>query len=466
MQWLRRLLVLLVTVGIGAGGSYLYFVYGRDSDDTPKYRVARIERGPLTAVVASTGTLQAVVQVQVGSQVTGKIHALYVDFNSRVKKGQLIAQIDPESFEARVTQARAQLEAARATVLNQEANVERSRSEISSARAVAAGGRARVADVQASFAEAKRQVERKTELAQKGFIAQAELETSQASLESMRAQVEAARAQADSQVESVRSVESLLRVSIAQVESARAQVREREAALRQAEVDLAYTRIVAPVDGVVVARNVDVGQTVAASLSAPILFMIAQDLTKMEVYANVDESDVGLVAIGQSVRFTVEAFKGHTFSGTVMQIRKSPQLMSNVVSYAVIVSALNPEGRLLPGMTANVRIVVYQAASALKVPNQALRFRGEDEMKGRARTSGAAAAAPSAVNGAAPLPPGALPGKVWLPAADGQLRRVDLRIGSNDGSFSEVLDGALREGDEVIVGVQDSGARRRFRIRL
>jgi len=311
-----RIAVALLLVALVAGGGWWY---ARSGSDAPQYRLARIERGPLTATVSSTGTLNPVISVQVGSQISGQIQQLYVDFNSPVKKGELIARIDPETYTYRVRQAEADLEAGRSSL-----------------------NRARV-----SLANTKRDLDRTKELVARNFTSPAELDRMQSTYD----------------------------LALAEVRTAQAVVQQREAQLLTAKVDLARTEIRAPVDGVVIKRSVDVGQTVAASLQAPELFIIAKDLRDMQVETSVDEADVGRIRVGQRATFTVDAFPGRNFSGEVKTVRKAAQNTQNVVTYVAIVSASNERGELLPGMTANVRIVTDTRESVQKAPNAALRFR-------------------------------------------------------------------------------------------
>ena len=371
---MRRILWLLVFVVLVAGGISAYF-YAQSRGNAPKYRTARLERGPLTAAVSATGNLNAVTTVLVGSQVSGQIKELHADFNSVVKKGQLIARIDPEIFDAKVNQARGELEAAHANVLNQQAQVEKARAEVENARAALAEARAQTAKAQVAVMDARRDLARKQELMGKELIAKSELDTSQAGHDSAAAQLDSAKAKEQSLAAAINSAQAQARVTEAMLKSSQATVEQRKAALRQAQVDLEHTRISAPVDGVVVSRAVDVGQTVAASLQAPTLFTIAQDLTQMQVDTSVDEADIGRIKLDDRATFTVDAFPGETFVGNVRQIRKAAQVVQNVVTYTVVVGVDNPAGRLLPGMTANVKLVVAEKPSVLKVPNAALRFR-------------------------------------------------------------------------------------------
>jgi len=367
--------VSLVVVAIMVGGAVWGYFHAQSRGNVDKYSLVRVAGGPLTAAVSATGNLNAVITVQVGSQVSGQIKELMVDFNSIVKKDQVIARIDPDIFLAKVNQAKADAEAARARVRNQEAQGERARADVENARAALAEAKAQTAKAQVAVVDAKRDFDRKTELFARKLIARSDLDTSQAAHDSAIAQVEAAKAHDQALASAIQSSTAQLRVAQAMLVSARAQVDQKNAALKQAQVDLDHTTILAPVNGVVVSRQVDVGQTVAASLQAPVLFTIAQDLTKMQVETSVDEADIGRLKLEDRATFTVDAFPGETFAGIVTQIRKAPQVVQNVVTYTVIVGVENPSGKLMPGMTANVKLVVAQKPSALKVSNAALRFR-------------------------------------------------------------------------------------------
>jgi len=389
---MRRIVSVVIVAVLVGGGVWGYF-YAQSRGNVPKYRMVRVERGPLTAAVSATGNLNAVITVQVGSQVSGQIKELRVDFNSIVKKNQVIARIDQDIFVAKVNQAQADLDSAKATVLNQEAQIERARADVENARAAFAEAKAQTAKAQVAVVDAKRDYDRKTELFARKLIAKSDLDSSQAAHDSAIAQVDSAKAHELALDSAIQSATAQLRVAQAMLVSARAQVQQKNAGLKQTQVDLDHTTILAPVDGVVVSRQVDVGQTVAASLQAPILFTIAQDLTKMQVETSVDEADIGRLKLDDRATFTVDAFPGETFAGTVTQIRKAPQIVQNVVTYTVIVAVENPSGRLMPGMTANVKLVVAQKPSVLKVPNAALRFRpaGVEAAASAAPTGGGAA---------------------------------------------------------------------------
>jgi HlyD family secretion protein len=337
--------MVLAVAALAAGGWYWY--QSRSGDGEVRYRTAKVERGPIAAVVVASGTLNAVTTVQVGSQISGQVKEIFADFNTAVKKDQVIARIDPSTFELRVNQARADLDAANGAV--------------DVARSGLAAQQAELGRVRVTLMDAQRDLERKKALVDKKFISPAELDKAVVVLDTTREQIKAVQAQ--------------IKVGEAQVASARAAVKQRDSLLKQAQVDLERTVIRAPVDGTVILRNVDAGQTVAASLQAPVLFTIAQDLRDMQVEAAIDEADVGRLRVGMPASFAVDAFPRRSFAGEIVQIRKSPLNVQNVVSYTVVISAANPDLALLPGMTANVRVAVENRASALKVPNAALRWR-------------------------------------------------------------------------------------------
>ncbi|MBI5275994.1 MAG: efflux RND transporter periplasmic adaptor subunit [Burkholderiales bacterium] len=328
-----------------AGGGAWWWVQGRSPDVS--YRTSRIERGPLQATVSASGAVNPVTQVSVGTQVSGQIKELYVDFNSEVKANQLIALIDPETFEYRVRQSQADVDAAQAAVLTAQAN--------------SAAARAAVSRSKVDLVEAQRDYDRKKMLVDKQFVAQSEADKAQALVNTTR--------------EALKSVEAQIGVTEAQVKAAMANVAQRQAALAQARIDLSRTRILSPVNGIVIKRAVEKGQTVAASLQAPELFVIAQNLQDMQVDASIDESDVGRIRTGQRATFTVDAYPGQTFEGEIRQVRKAAQNVANVVTYVAVVGFSNTGGRLLPGMTANVRVITDFRENVLKIPNAALRVR-------------------------------------------------------------------------------------------
>ena len=452
---MKRRLLWIVAIVVLAGAITGGYLYTQGVGARPAFRTAAVARGPLTSAVSATGTLNAVITVQVGSQVSGQIKELHADFNSQVKKDQVIARIDPDTFEAKVNQTKAQVDAARASVLNQQALVEKTRADLENTRAAFAAARAQTAKSQVAVVDTNRTLGRNRDLRQRGLIAQADEDTAQATYDSAVAQLEASKAQEQAQVSTVRAAEAQLRVAEAMLQNAVAQVAQNEAAQRQAQVDLDHTYIRAPVDGVVVGRTVDVGQTVAASLQAPTLFTIAQDLRNMQVDTNVDEADVGRIKVGQRATFTVDSFPTQTFAGEVNQIRKAPLVVQNVVTYDVVVSAKNPDQRLLPGMTANVRIVIDQKEGVLQVPNAALRFRPP----GVEATERERPARPSGPGGGGGRGGGAPAGRVWVLGPDGKPAALSLQLGIGDGTYTEVARGELKEGQLVIVGVAVPGDR-------
>ncbi len=366
-----------VVVALAGGGAWWWSQ--RSKDDGVSYRTAKIERGNLQATVSASGAVNPVTQVSVGTQVSGQIKELYVDFNSEVKAGQLIAQIDPETFEYRVRSAQADVDAARAAVLTAQANI--------------AASNAAVSRAQVDLSEAKRDLERQQSLVDKQFVAQSVADK--------------ARALVSISVESVKAAQAQLGVTQAQIKSAQANVQQRESALAQARIDLSRTKITSPVNGIVIKRAIEKGQTVAASLQSPELFVIAQNLSDMQVDASIDESDVGRIRNGLKATFTVDAFPGQTFEGEVRQVRKAAQNVANVVTYVAVVGFTNTGGRLLPGMTANVRLVTDQRQDVLKVPNAALRVRiagVEPAAQGASAAASGASAPSSSATSLAPAP--------------------------------------------------------------
>src|SRR5262245_41672609 len=474
----RRLfltLILVCVVTMGAGG----YLYARALAARQVYRTAPVTRGALFSAVSATGTLNAVITVQVGSQVSGQIKELFVDFNSQVTKNQVIARINPDLFEAQVNQAQAQLDGARAMVLNQQAVIEKTHADLENARAALASAHAQTLKSQVAVIDGKRNFGRQHDLRKRDLIAQADEDAAQVQYDSAVAQYDSSAAQERAAGAALRSAEGQIKVADTLLKNLQAQVDQNEANLAQARLNLGYTVIKAPVDGVVVARNVDVGQTVAASLQAPVLFVIAQDLSKMQVDTNVDEADVGRTQVGQQATFTVDAFPGRTFSGTITQVRKAAQILQNVVTYDVVVSADNPDLKLLPGMTASIRVVTDQRDSVLQVPNAALRFRPPGVAADTARNPAEAQRNPGAgsesrpsvdrrgqlqggnragADGAPRRGPGQS-GRVWVVGEDGKPRPVPIQVGISDGSRSEVLGGPLTEQSQVIVGAGGPGDR-------
>ena len=526
-------LAVLVVLGVGVG---IYFG-SPGQGSLPTFRTQKVDEGEIVAAISASGTLAAVTTLPVSSQLSGQIKELYADFNTEVKKDDPLALIDPQSFEARLQQSRAELDVARASLT-------RAQAELGNVKAALAVAEANTQRANVLAQEAARDKERKTSLSGRGVYSQRDTEKAISDADAGDAALRAARAQELAQRASIASAE-------AGIATAEATVRMREATLAQAQIDLDRTVIRAPVTGVVIQRNIERGQTVAVSLSAPVLFQMAQDLKDMEVYANVDEADVGRIIAGQRAGFTVDAFAGRTFEGQVKLVRKGPQVISNVVTYVAVISAANPDLRLLPGMTATVRIVTAERPRALKVPNAALRYRppgvaaetGEpagasgqgggqggglpspevltqrltaqlkltteqaaeikqifEESRQRAQAArrpqggGAGeggAAAPGGGEDVARLRQRAIaevrqrvaavltpeqraayeaqlhraeaaesrPGRVWTIGPDGRPQSVAVRVGIGDGSFTEVVGGELKPGQEVVVGHSNKAAR-------
>ena len=494
----KRLLIALAAAGLLSLAAF-YFWGGRTS--AAEYMTAKVEKGNLRNTVTATGALQAVTTVQVGSQASGTISALYADFNSTVKKGQVIAQLDPSTMQAQVEQARANLNQARAGLAQAQAGLSQTRAGVADAQAralaatsTAQNNEAGVASAQANVAVMKAQMDdaasflkQQESLAASGVIARRDVETAQTSYKTAEAHYQQAVAQLNQAVLSQKSsasagitqskaqvvqAQAQTQSSQAQIQNAQAQVQQAEAALQLAEINLTHTTITSPIDGVVVSRNVDVGQTVAASLSAPTLFTIANDLTQMQVIANIDQADIGLVEQAKSVKFTVDAFPSDEFTGTIEQLRLNPVSAQNVVTYNVMIDVSNPEKKLKPGMTANLSITIDERNNVLKVPNAALRFtpqtsatqsarsgNGTGTGQGGARRNAAgqngAQTANASGNNFAPSSAPVLEGqtrRVWVLGADGQPQPRRIKIGLSDGSATEVVEGDLKEGEVVITG--------------
>jgi HlyD family secretion protein len=380
-----RLALAAAAVLIAVGG---YVYWGKAARDADRgYVTEAVERGSVASTVTATGTVNPVTTVQVGTYVSGPIQAIFVDYNSPVTKGERVAKIDPAPFQVKVQSADAALANARAKVLKSRADLELK----------------------------KLTLERNRELRAKNLISQNDLDT--------------ARSDHDQ--------------AVAQLALDQAAVRQAEASLEEARINLAFTDILSPVDGVVVSRNVDVGQTVAASFQTPTLFLIAQDLTKMQVDSNVSESDIGEVKAGQAASFTVDAYPGAPFHGTVVQVRNAPTTVQNVVTYDVVIGVDNPELRLKPGMTATVIIITAERDDIVRIPVRALRFnpeRKKAETTPRPSTDGTHRATP----------------RVWVVNPDGTLRRVEVRLGVRNDQYAEVLSGELHPGDQLAVAFRRS----------
>jgi HlyD family secretion protein len=431
------LIVGLVVVAIAVFAAFQF-----KGADKPQYFTVKVDRGDVREVVEATGTINAVTTVQVGSQVSGTISRLLVDFNSKVKKGQLIAQIEPSLFEGTLLQAKADLANARANLLTSKANLEKA---------------------QATAVQTKADYARTVDLTKEGVMSPQQLDLAKANADSATASVSGAQAQ---------------------VAQAAAQVQQKEAAVTVAQTNLNYTSIHAPIDGTVIARSVDVGQTVAASLQAPTLFTIAQDLTKMQVYASTDESDVGMIRTGQVVSFKVDAYPKDTFSGRVSQVRMNATTVQNVVTYNTVIDFDNPDTKLFPGMTAYITIPVASAKNVLRVPNGALRYKPDmkpEEIRAlyqkygltsgeQARAAGNGNSAGTGAAGRQARAQGAQGGGgdaaqtrarrmdisiVWKLRPDKTLEPVKIRTGITDHTVTEVaqvLNGQANEGDQLVTG--------------
>jgi HlyD family secretion protein len=505
----KRLLIIIASIGVLALAGF-YFWGG--STSAAQFMTANVERGNLRNTVTATGTLQAVTTVQVGSQASGTISALYVDFNSTVKKGQVIAQLDPSTTQAQVQQARANLQQAQAGLQQARAGVAQSRAGVSDAQAKAlaasstvqnqqagvSGAEANVAVLKAQLDDANSFTRQQESLVSSGVIARRELEIAQTASKTAEARYNQAVSQlnqaklseksssgagiAQSQAQ-IQQAQAQVQNSQAGIQNAEAQVMQAEAALRLAEISLTHTTIASPIDGIVVSRDVSVGQTVAASLSAPTLFTIANDLTQMQVIANIDQADIGLVEQAKEANFTVDAFPGNEFKGKIQQIRINPQNVQNVVTYNVVIDVDNPEQKLKPGMTANLDLTIDKRDNVLKVPNAALRFtpqasagQGTQSTSGGSGQGGRRRQTQSAANGAgdnnaaasdpgqsgnsrggnfAPATAPVLEGqtrRVWVLGQDGKPQPRRIKVGLSDGASTEVLEGELKEGDVVITG--------------
>jgi HlyD family secretion protein len=396
---MKRTLIVVVAVLVVAGAAVGGWKLWSKRGESKQYRTAKVERGSLIQTVRATGTVNPTTLVQVGTQVNGPVRKLYVDYNSRVKEGDLVAQIDPTVYEARLAQ--------------DEANLTQSM--------------ASVEQTQAKLVEAQKALERATKLAERQMISQGDLDTATANCDTLKAQLKVANAA----------------------------VEQSKASLRLSKANLDYTTIRSPVDGVVIARNVDEGQTVVASMSAQVIFQIATDLRVMQVTASIPEADIGKIQIGQTVTFTVDAYD-QSFTGTVSQIRMAAATVQNVVTYPVVINAANPDAKLFPGMTANIVCEVERKEDVLKLPNAALRFKPDDATAAKSDSSGAKAPQGDKQSR------GPRKSKVWIqekPGAD--LKSVSVATGITDGSFTELKESKgpceLAEGQSVITGVLAAG---------
>ena len=436
---MRISLALPVAVGVGAAalGAWRYEHLSRAT----QYRTEAVQRGRIQSTVSVTGTCSALLTVQLGSQVSGIVKTLYVDFNSQVKKGQILAEIDPLPFQERVNQAQAALDSARATVAAAKATVQKTETDIRTAQATAESQKALVAQAVVSEKEAKITADRQQKLAANSIVSDDQFQSAEATYDVAVADREASDAQAHVAETTIDEMKEARDAAKIQETSAEAQVREAEGSLEQAKLDLEHTRITSPIDGVVISRQVDAGQTVAASFAAPQMFQIAQDLTKMQVDADIDESDVAKVHVGQIAQFTVDALPNRTFDATVRQVRESATNIQNVITYDAVMDVPNPDLLLLPGMTANIRIPVQVRENVLRVPNSAIRYKPADDKAGPA---------------AKPLPQGQQKGlqtqqTVYVRNNVGIPEPRKIQVGLSDGLYTEVVSADLQEGEAVVL---------------
>jgi HlyD family secretion protein len=427
----HKKLVALLSIGLAALLTVGMVMRARSGD--PKYLTAAVLRGEITAVVQATGTINPLTTVPVGSYVSGTVEYIFADFNTRVHAGQILAQLDPAIYQAQVMQARG-------NVANAVANVHNLQASVVAMQAAIQTNQANLARLKAAADYARVSTRRVDNLAKEGVLSQDQKDLTESGLEQADAQVRAAEGQ-------LRQSEAQLAQTRAQVEQARAQVEQMTGALKQAETNLRYTTILSPIDGTIVARNITVGQSVAASLQAPVVFSIAQDLKRMQVYAATDESDTGSITIGADATFQVDAFPADTFHGRVSAIRLNATIVQNVVTYNTIIDFENPEERLLPGETAYVTIPTGHASNTLKIPNPALRFTPEmprQELQ--------------ALYTRFKIPPAATASHlggwqvVWKLDARKKPLPVAVKAGLTDYSFSQWLEGDVKEGDVLITG--------------
>jgi len=476
----KRLIFLVAGIAILSGMSWAFGLLGR-SEAESEYFTQPVSRGPLQEVVDATGTLQTLVTVQVGSQVSGQILALYADYNSVVKRGQLLARIDPRNFEAQLENSKANLTAAEAHVQALQAALLTQKADLASAQANLA---AAAADRDNNAAILKRN----SELLGEGLVTQNDFDAVKAGAETSAARYRQAAA-------AIEVAQAQITAAGAELKQAEAQVLQARADLNSKQISLAYTSIYSPVDGVVISRNVDAGQTVAASLQAPLLFVIANDLSKMQVNASVDEADIGNISRAARVRFTVDAYPNRTFTGTIGEIRLNPQTVQSVVTYSVIINVDNSSLALRPGMTANITFTVEERGDAVRIPNAALRYSPPGAAPGPvksllmsaegsaargplrdgpARSSTPAASARSFVDSppeapgqlwnpaekiqfAEAKPPDARQAVVWVLDSAGKPAPRAVRLGISDGTFTEEVAGSLKVGERVIVADGASG---------
>jgi HlyD family secretion protein len=457
---LNRFRVPIVISILIAGGVFLGAAFWNKGSASGEYITAKVERGNIEVTVSATGTVQAVTTVQVGSQVSGTVAWLGADFNSRVKKGQVVAKLDPAIFQTQVQNQEANL-------LNANAAVQAATTEINNQKANMSAARANQEVTRVQRDDAIALVRRYEEL--KNVLSGRDLEAA-------RAQASAAAARYEQTTAQIGQAQAAMEIAQARLQQSKAAVEQAKAQLNQARVNLEHTIIASPIDGVVVSRNVDVGQTVAASLQAPTLFTIAADLTSMQVLASIDEADVGQIRTSQKANFTVDAHQGQTFSGEISQIRLNAQTQQNVVTYTAVVAVSNPEQKLLPGMTANITIPVARRDNVLMVANAALRFKPnlsekeqqelrdkmearrqqreqqrEGETRGRGDTGTDAAA--SGADSGGQRRQGQM---IWVLLEGKKIEPRFIRTGITNGRMTEIIGGDIQEGDVIVTGQNET----------
>jgi HlyD family secretion protein len=406
---------------IGAGVVILifaYWIYARGKSNDPKYTTVVVRRGDIVASVQATGTINALTTVSVGSYVSGTVQYIFADFNTRVKSGQVLAQLDPAIYEAQVTQARGNLQNAQDNLATLAANVQ--------------VDQANLAKSQANVAYEQATAKRSADLFKAGIVSTDSNDLTQSTL---------GQAQAD-----VQSAQAAVTQAKATLQQARAQVTAMEGALKGAETNLKYTTIISPIDGTVVARNIDVGQSVAATLQAPNVFTVAQDLTRMQVYAATDESDTGNIKVGGPVTFAVDAFPTILFDGRVSTVRLNPTTVQNVVTYNTVIDFSNPDEKLLPGETAYVTIPTGKATNVVEIPNPALTFKPsmlQKDLQALYKQYNIPRAAVTTHLGGWQL--------VWKLGPQKNLIPVAVQVGITDYNNSQLISGDLHEGDALVI---------------
>ena len=455
--WLWLIVIVLVA---GAFGFVLWRPTGSSASDQP-YRLGVVDRGSITASVRATGTLNPVTTVLVGSQLSGQVVEILADYNTPVKEGQVVARLYAEQIKSRRDAALADLAQAKADLDTKRAQIDKAQSALQRSEAQANDLAAQRDRARAQLLEAQRNLDRQRELTTRAVGTQTALEQAGTQLDVQKANLASAEAQIASNKAETEGLKADLALAEANLKSAEAIILQRQAKLKDIEIDLARTDIKSPVDGVVVNREVELGQTVAASLSSPTLFTIAQDLREIDIHANIDEADVGQLKEGQKVTFTVNAYPNRTFEGSVRMVRLSAQTVQNVVTYTAVIGVRNPDQALLPGMTANLQIVTDEREDVLRVPNAALRYRppvavassgpastaqdGPSRRRGRSRD-----AEMQADEGTS--------GRIYRVGQDGNPQVVHVRLGATDGAYTEILRGDVQEAAAIIVGAQRTGA--------